>query len=73
MELAAEPLILLVADYFADAAERGAVRRDIAPERIAVGFLSSMFTIFMGDPPAEGEENEHANLIIDIFVRGVTP
>ena len=73
MELAAEPLILLVADYFADAAERGAVRRDIAPEQIAVLFLSSLFTVFMGDPPAPGEENEHANMKIDIFVRGITP
>ena len=73
MELAAEPLIVLVADYFADAAERGAIRRDIAPEQIAVLFLSSLFTVFMSDPPAAAEENERTDLAVDIFVRGITP
>ena len=73
MELAAEPLIVLVADYFADAVERGAVRSDIAPEQIAVLFLSSLFTVFMGDHPTGADENERASLAIDIFVRGITP
>ena len=73
MELAAEPLIVLVADYFADAAERGAIRSDIPPEQIADLFLSSLFTVYMGDPPSNGEKGDHANLAIEIFVRGIAP
>jgi hypothetical protein len=73
MELAAEPLIVLVVDYFADAAERGAIRSDIPPEQIAVLFLSSLFTVYMGDPPSNGEKGDHANLAIEIFVRGIAP
>ena len=70
IEFAAEPLILLVVDYFADAAERGALRTDIAPEQIAILFLSFLFTVFMRNPG--GERNlDITNLSIEVFVNGV--
>ena len=72
LELAGEALIVHAVDYFTDAAERGAVRRDIPPERLAVHFLSAMFVHFTEVEPDEREQ-EFVNTTIEIFARGVRP
>ncbi len=67
-----QSLILHVVDYLGDAAERGAVRRDIVPEQLAVHFLSAMFVHFMGAADAD-RADEFADTKIDILVRGMAP
>ena len=70
IELAAEPLIVDIVDWFHDAAERGAVRRDAPPEQLAIAFLSSLFSWFASDQDAWSQAQ--ADLAVDIFVRGVS-
>ena len=70
MVLTNESLIVHVVDYLSDAAERGAVRKDIPPEQLAIHFLSGMFVHFIGGPDAE-REDEAARAKIDILARGM--
>ena len=65
-----ESLIVHVADYLSDAAEQGAVRKDIPPEQLAIHFLSGMFVHFIGGPDGE-REDEAARARIDILARGM--
>ena len=67
-----QSLVVHVVDYLSDAAERGAVRRDIPPEQLAVHFLSAMFVHFMDSADAE-RADEFANTKIELLVRGMAP
>lgn len=70
IELASEPLIIHLVDYFSDAVDRGIVRRDVAPDQLAVHFFSMMFLSFMN---GDGDDSEDfVRAAIDIFVRGIT-
>jgi TetR/AcrR family transcriptional repressor of uid operon len=69
-----EPLIVEVLDYFIDAAERGAIRGDIAPEILTVRFLGSFFHLFMGNTLRDidsDEAQESLDVAIDIFTNGI--
>ena len=72
LELAAEPLIVAVVDYFADAAERGAIRGDISPELLAVRFLSSLYTIVPTGEPDLAEQRDAIKWTVELFVHGVS-
>jgi AcrR family transcriptional regulator len=72
LELVHEPLIVEVVDYFAEAAERGAVRDDIPPEQLALRFLSSLFslmTVSAGDFTSESGR-EAFDVSIELFLHG---
>ena len=71
LELAAEPLVVALVDYFSEAAERGAVRTDIPPERLAVQLLGNLFFLATGD--SEAVDDDTAETAIGIFVRGTRP
>ena len=69
-----EPLIVEVLDYFIEAAERGAIRSDIAPEILAVRFLGSFFHLFMGNTLRDidsDEAQETLDVAIDMFTNGI--
>jgi AcrR family transcriptional regulator len=69
--LALEPLMVELVDYFADAAECGAIRTDISPEALAGHFFASLFPHFLGEPDAH--RREHAvEVAIEIFLTGVS-
>lgn len=73
IELAQEPLIVELVDYLADAAERGAIRRDIPAEQLAVRFLGSLFSLLgVGDDDLRAEESREAfRISVEIFLNGV--
>lgn len=73
IQLADQPLITEVLDYFSEAADRGAIRRDIPPEVLAVRFLGSFFHLAMGDVlDLEDEETlEQIDVAIDIYFNGL--
>jgi hypothetical protein len=67
-------LIVEVLDYFIEAAERGAIRRDIAPEILAVRFLGSFFHLVMGNVLKDIESEEAQEILdgfCDIFMNGI--
>jgi AcrR family transcriptional regulator len=69
-----EPVIVEVLDYFIDAAERGALRRDIAPEVLAVRFLGAFFHLVMGNSLKDIESDdaqETLDTFIDIYMNGI--
>ncbi len=74
-DVSEEPLIVEVLDYFIEAAERGAIRKDIAPEVLAVRFLGSFFHLIMSDALRADinspESQETLDVAIDIFVNGI--
>ncbi len=72
LELAAEPLIVAVVDYFADAAERGVIRKDVPPELLAVRFLSSLYTLVPAGKPDPAEQAEAIKWTVELFVHGVS-
>ena len=74
IEVAAEPLVVEVVDYFADAAERGALRDDIPPEQIAIVFLGSMLSLLMGTAADIRSEagRERIDTAIELFLNGVS-
>ncbi|NRA02027.1 MAG: TetR/AcrR family transcriptional regulator [Myxococcales bacterium] len=72
LELAAEPLIVAVVDYFADAAERGAIRSDVPPELLAVRFLSSLYTLVPAGKPDPAEQRDAIKWTVELFVHGVS-
>ena len=74
LELANEPLIVEVVDYFADAIERGAVRDGLQPEQLAVHFLGSLFGLLAGDDARIQSSDGIADfdLAVDIFLNGVS-
>jgi TetR/AcrR family transcriptional repressor of uid operon len=68
------PILLTVADYLSEAADRGEIRVDVAPEELATLFLMSMFGFLIAaatDPG--GERGPQLDLAIDIFVGGIQP
>ena len=67
-----ESLIVYIVDYLSDAAARGAVRRDIPPEALAIHFLTAMFMHFASatDPEAALDSVRGK---IDILVKGMRP
>lgn len=68
--LSAEPLIVALVDYFADAAERAAIRTDVPPEALATHFLASLFPHFLGESDPR-QRDEAVHLAIEIFLAGV--
>jgi len=68
--LAAEPLLVELADYFAEAAERGAIRADIPAEALAIHFLSGLFPHLLGEADRR-ERDEAVQLAIEIFLSGI--
>ena len=66
------PLIVAMADFFSDAAERGDVRDDIAPEEIGVLFLMSLFWFIVGHLESR-DQSPVLDDWIDIFSRGIAP
>ena len=73
VQLANQSLITEVLDYFSDAADRGAIRRDIPPEVLAVRFLGSFFHLAMGAAMDldDDEELERIEVAIDIYFNGL--
>ncbi len=67
-----ESLIVYIVDYLGDAAERGAVRRDIAAEDLAIHFLTAMFLHFTSTTERE-VALESVRAKIDILVKGMQP
>jgi AcrR family transcriptional regulator len=67
-----ESLILHIVDYLSAAVERGAVRRDIPPEQLAIHFLTAMFMHFTSSTePEVALESQRAK--IDTLVKGMQP
>lgn len=73
IQLSGQPLIVEVVDYMAEAAERGAVRTDIAPEELAIRFLGSFFHLLMGDVRTrdDDEADDPFTNAIEIFMHGI--
>ena len=72
VDASANPLVVAIVDYFAEAAERGEVRTDLPPEEIANIFLTSLFGFVATSIDALEERLEEFGRIIDVFVRGVS-
>jgi AcrR family transcriptional regulator len=71
-----QPLITEVLDYFIDAADRGVIRRDIAPEVLAIRFLGSFFHLVMGSANRNVEDSEvldNIEVAIEIYFNGLSP
>ena len=64
-----EPLVVALTGYFAQAAERGEVRKDVAPQSLALMFLATMFGFFRGPTM---HKRAFAGFI-DVFLRGIEP
>ncbi len=72
VDASANPLVVAIVDYFAEAAERGEVRADLPPEEIANIFLTSLFGFVATSLDALEERLDEFGRIIDVFVRGVS-
>ena len=73
VDQSAEPLIVAVVDYFDDAADRGEVRSDIAPEEVTSLFLTGLFGFIVSSIDAMQERRPDFERFIDVFVRGISP
>jgi AcrR family transcriptional regulator len=74
IRLSDQPLITEVLDYFIDAADRGAIRKDIPPEVLVIRFLGAVFHMMMGPSPRnieDEEELEKIDVAIDIYFNGM--
>lgn len=70
--LSAEPLIVLVVDYFADAAERGAIRSDIPAEVMAVRFLGTLYQMNKDQDLGSAEQEEEIEVSVELFLNGAS-
>ncbi len=73
LELAHEPLVVALVDWFADAQERGQLRSDLAPEEIADVFLTALFGFVISAVDALDDRLAEFRRIIDVFARGIAP
>jgi len=69
--LSAEPLIVMVVDYFTDAVERGVLRGDIPAEVMAVRFLGTLYQMDKGETLDLAAQEEEINLSVELFLNGV--
>ena len=72
LELSSEPVIVFIVDYLADAAERGAIRRDIPPELMAVHFLGSVYTLPTVPDSNPSDQKEAIKLTVELFTQGIS-
>jgi hypothetical protein len=71
---AEQPLVVELLDYFIEAADRGAVRRDIPPEVLAVRFLGSFFHMMLGAGKRNiDDREEQIETALDIYFNGLKP
>jgi len=70
--LSAEPLIVMVVDYFTDAVERGVLRGDIPAEVMAVRFLGTLYQMDKGETLDLAAQEEEINLSVELFLHGVS-
>jgi AcrR family transcriptional regulator len=66
------PLLGELVRHCAAAAEAGAVRSDLPPERVALMFLTSMFG-FLANALEDAERRAALDGLVDVFLRGVSP
>jgi AcrR family transcriptional regulator len=73
VDLSGQPLVVAIVDRFAEAAERGEVRPDLAPEEAAGVFLNALFGFVATDPDGLVERRPDFERIVDVIVRGIAP
>jgi TetR/AcrR family transcriptional repressor of uid operon len=73
VDASADPLVVAMVDYFAEAAERGEVRTDIPPEEIAGMFLTTFFGFVASNFESLEDRLDVFTRMIDVFSKGIKP
>lgn len=73
LDLAAQPLLGALTQFFAEAGERGEARRDLEPQVLTVIFGMLLFGLLLSSWESRKEKRLAAQGVIDFFIRGIAP
>jgi hypothetical protein len=69
----AQPILRELTHHIFEALQRGELRRDIEPERLAGTILTSVFGVIVARQGAGAEERPDLELMIDLLLHGMGP
>jgi hypothetical protein len=73
LDMAEQPLLGVLTQFFAEAGERGEVRRDLEPQVLMVIFGMLLFGLLLSSWKSVEERRLAVQGVVDFLIRGIAP